>query len=247
MEPNNIENQIREKLNSREIQPTEMAWDRLDAMLSIAEEKKTKRSFGWLYIAASIFVLVSVGMFFFNQKGIVVKPENNVVVNENVIKSSSNENQNSVNRNTGIDNDGLTGFKEQVEKREKENSKTENKTIIAQSLKSFNSINQKTKVNSIKNPLNEVQNKEVIAQKELPKNEEPKTDVISNPINQNQNNAVASIQKTTPTDKKIKVNANSLLSQVDGELEQTFREKVITKISKNYQEVKVALANRNQE
>ena len=41
MAQNNIENQIREKLNSREIQPTEMAWDRLDAMLSVAEEKKT--------------------------------------------------------------------------------------------------------------------------------------------------------------------------------------------------------------
>jgi hypothetical protein len=44
LKPNNIENQIREKLNSREIKPTEMAWDRLDAMLSVAEEKKTARS-----------------------------------------------------------------------------------------------------------------------------------------------------------------------------------------------------------
>ncbi len=43
MEPNKLETQIKEKLNSREIQPTEMAWDRLDAMLSVAEEKKTKR------------------------------------------------------------------------------------------------------------------------------------------------------------------------------------------------------------
>ena len=45
----------------------------------------------------------------------------------------------------------------------------------------------------------------------------------------------------------VKVDAKNLLSQVDGELEQTFRQKIINRIGKNYQEVKVALANRNQE
>ena len=43
----------------------------------------------------------------------------------------------------------------------------------------------------------------------------------------------------------IKVNASSLLSQVDGEVEHTFREKIFTRINKNYQQVKVAVANRN--
>ncbi|MEG1228303.1 MAG: hypothetical protein RSD71_06360, partial [Flavobacterium sp.] len=46
---------------------------------------------------------------------------------------------------------------------------------------------------------------------------------------------------------KVKVNANDLLNQVDGELELSFREKVVTKVNKNYQSVKVALANRNQQ
>ncbi|MNG32444.1 hypothetical protein D3C84_1184600 [compost metagenome] len=46
---------------------------------------------------------------------------------------------------------------------------------------------------------------------------------------------------------KVRVNANDLLNQVDGELELSFREKVITKVNKNYQTVKVALANRNQQ
>jgi hypothetical protein len=51
--------------------------------------------------------------------------------------------------------------------------------------------------------------------------------------------------KSTNSKSTIKVDAKSLLSQVDGEVEQTFREKVITKINKNYKEVKEALANRN--
>ena len=45
----------------------------------------------------------------------------------------------------------------------------------------------------------------------------------------------------------VSINANNLLSQVDNELEPSFREKVIVKINKNYQTVKVALANRNLE
>ena len=45
MEPNKLETQIKEQLNAREIQPSEMAWDRLDAMLSVAEEKKNKTFF----------------------------------------------------------------------------------------------------------------------------------------------------------------------------------------------------------
>jgi hypothetical protein len=56
-----------------------------------------------------------------------------------------------------------------------------------------------------------------------------------------------SILKQVPVNEKIKVDANSLLSEVDRELEQTFREKVITKIGKNYQEIKVVLVTRNQE
>ena len=77
MEPNKVETQIKEQLNAREIQPSEMAWDRLDAMLSVAEEKKTIRSpfltSRFIGIAASVLVLVSLGLFFFNQEETVVK------------------------------------------------------------------------------------------------------------------------------------------------------------------------------
>ena len=55
------------------------------------------------------------------------------------------------------------------------------------------------------------------------------------------------VGKKSISKSSVKVDARNLLSQVDGELDQTFREKVIGKIAKNYQEVKVALANRNQE
>jgi hypothetical protein len=46
---------------------------------------------------------------------------------------------------------------------------------------------------------------------------------------------------------KIKDESNTLLGKVDTDMELTFREKVIKKITKNYKEVKAAIATRNQE
>ena len=82
MEPNKLETQFKEKLNSREIKPTEMAWDRLDAMLAVSEVKKPKRKFTWLYIAASFVGFLLITTVFFNQKEPSVDSKKNIVVIE---------------------------------------------------------------------------------------------------------------------------------------------------------------------
>ena len=43
MAPNNFDNNIKQKFNSRKIEPSAQAWDRLDAMLTVAEEKKHQK------------------------------------------------------------------------------------------------------------------------------------------------------------------------------------------------------------
>lgn len=96
MEPNNFEKDFREKLNQRKIEPSDKAWDRLDAMLSVAEEKKTialssrqARKKKWMYVAASIVGFLLVGMFFFNQKkNTDVTPKDIIVVKEDAKKDS---------------------------------------------------------------------------------------------------------------------------------------------------------------
>lgn len=244
MKPNNIENQIREKLNSREIQPSEMSWDRLDAMLSVAEEKKTKRSFGWLYIAASILVFLSVGLFFINQKEEVSGTDNQIVTKE---VENNKEQNDSVITKQNFTNEIVTQQEEQVA--ETINNKLQ--IINKKSSESFNQNNQKTGVNPIikKEKEIEYQLTEVIAQKDMPRIISQEKIEMPKKVAVNVDDLLASVEKTSKKEAnaKVKVNANSLLSQVDGELEQTFRQKVINRIGKNYQEVKVALANRNQE
>jgi hypothetical protein len=44
MEPNKLEKQFKEQLNSREIQPSEMAWSKLDAMLMAADSGNSEQA-----------------------------------------------------------------------------------------------------------------------------------------------------------------------------------------------------------
>jgi hypothetical protein len=243
MEPNKLENQIREKLHSREIQPSTQAWNRLDAMLSEAEEKKTRRPFGFLFIAASITVLLTVGMLFFTQNGPEIQPKNDVVTSE-----KNDTIQKMVN---GISTPRVENNQEVVSNQPTTNNQQPTTTNQRVSIS-----NQKS---NIQNPLIN-RNKEIeylinssdIALKDLPKistgsqvisgsNKEVMSD--EELLAGLENFAKQSVNKKS----NVKVDAKNLLSQVDGELEQTFRQKVINRIGKNYQELKVALANRNQE
>ncbi|MCF6131016.1 hypothetical protein [Flavobacterium wongokense] len=257
MAPNKLENQIREQLNSREIQPSAQAWDRLDAMLTVAEEKKTKPSYGWLYIAASVLVLLTLGMFLFTQKGSNIQPQNDVVGTE---KKEGTKSLDIMPAGQKVYKDVYTP--EELNNSEfKKSAQQSNKSIIAKSDKSFNQNNQKptnSNQNQSNNPLInhekqiEFKNSSDVAVKDLPKTVDPKPIIVDNrPAAKSDEQLLAgldNVAKQTASQKStVKVDAKSLLSQVDGEVEYTFREKVINKISKNYKEVKVALANRNNE
>jgi arsenate reductase-like glutaredoxin family protein len=242
MEPNNIEKQFREKLNAREIQPSAQAWDRLDAMLSVAEEKKTKRPFGFLFIAASILVFVTLGLFLFNQNNLNIETPNAVV---------GTETKNETNRNT------TNKIQSPIEEQKKEalvtveQKSNNNKSIINQKTTEY----QKNNVNQnqiIKDKTIEFKNSSDVALKDLPKVMEQKVIMVGRPASSKSDeillaNLDQTTIKSTNTKSTIKVNAQSLLSQVDGEVEQSFREKVFNRANKNYQEIKVALANRNNE
>ena len=242
MEPNKFEKQIREQLNSREIQPSSNAWDRLDAMLSVAEEKKTKRSFGWLYIAASILVFVTAGLFFFNQNTSEITPDA-TIVNQEVTKDSVN------NSSEKIQNEVPTEKMQPLVQTEQNTTQpttlnpeptNQNRVSI---IKSNQSIAQKSTPNQQKNSPSQKQ--EVIAQNNQKSEVKNPTPVFSNPINSENKEVVAQNEVNQKPSTKVTVSASSLLSQVDGELELTFREKVLQKVNKNYKEVKVALSTRN--
>jgi hypothetical protein len=241
MEPNKLEKEFREKLNEREINPSNNAWDRLDAMLNVAEETKPKRKYTWMYVAAGFIGFLLISTIYFSQKEAPINNLNDsVVVKEEHVKDSvakPNKPEDKIILKS-LNTDAVV-IKDAKKSSEDENEKV-NQNKINQNQVAEHSIIKETNNENWKN------------------NRKTETKINQTAIADNSKNATVD-QLLTSTEKtlvmakpdqqktKVKVNANDLLSQVDGELELSFREKVINKVNKNYQTVKVALANRNAE
>ncbi|MFV8268506.1 hypothetical protein ACNQGP_01045 [Flavobacterium sp. GT2N3] len=229
MEPNKLETQFKEQLNSREIKPSEIAWSKLDAMLTIAEKPKVK--IPWLLIAASFTGFLLVGTIYFNQNVSKIENQKNKIVIQNsavpkiIIPDTpvklKAEDEKGLVTNVVPKSNYRTNRVPILKERWNVVKDSSNQNQVAR----VSIINQKAIQKSIKSQTSDVTVDELLA-------------VAGNPSKkENQLN-----QKPV-----VHVNASNLLSQVDGELELSFREKVINKVSKNYQTVKVALTNRNLE
>ncbi|WJS96482.1 hypothetical protein NYQ10_08465 [Flavobacterium johnsoniae] len=240
MEPNNFEKDFREKLNERKIEPSNKAWDRLDAMLSIVEEKKPKKKSKrkWLYIAASFIGFLLVGTIFFNQNKNNVEPTETVVVEKETEKDSISKPI--LNKVDSIKSESVIAEKTSEEtliKKEKTNPEASghisNKSINNQS----NQIAESSIIIKNNQEKQSTNNQNAIAENSKKENVDQLLEKAEEKV----------LAQGTTKKAKIKINANELLNQVDGELELSFREKMITKVNKNFQEVKVALSNRNQQ
>ena len=241
MEPNNFEKDFREKLNQREIEPSNKAWDRLDAMLSVAEEKKPikldskKSKRKWLYIAASFIGFLLVGTLFFNQNKNAVKTPETVVVEketetqkESVVEPVLN-NVDSVKTETAI---AEKTSEESINKEERDNNPTSNKIIKKES----NQIAESSIIIKNNQEKQSTNNPTLIAETSKQENVDQLLETAETKI---------LAENAVKSKSKIKINSNDLLDQVDGELELSFREKMIAKINKSYHTVKVAVENRN--
>ena len=240
MEPNNIEKQFRDKLNSREIKPSVNSWDRLDAMLAIVDpsvselaKQKRKRNYRWIYFAASFLGFILIATVFLSQTEEVIDSKHEKVVFE---EKQVQKKDTTLEEVMGIPS----------ENKNTETVSTLEKAVVKQQSKTFekpkaipfieekhsNQVAEVTKEKNNSSPsiINQKTNVTVDADALLASVEQPK------PSQSFSKNAVA-----------IKVNSNELLSEIDDELELSFRERVLKSVSKKYQEVKVAVAKRNVE
>jgi hypothetical protein len=269
MEQTKLENQIKNKLNQRSMTPAAASWDRLDAMLSIAEPSKSelknpKRNWGWMYIAASFLGFVLIATVYFSQT--------ETMIDAGKIPSGVSKNQLVVN---------------QTKLGESKTRLTLNQTQLGES-KTRLALNQtqlgesKTRLALNKTQLGESKTRLVVNQTQLGEN---KTRLANEPIINQKNNPIAvdlkssesqnpevkssttetikpkyissnvllaSVQPATDVEKPIrksdlKIDPKGLLSEVEGELNQTFRETTLERISRNFKTIRTAVANRNKE
>jgi hypothetical protein len=215
------DNKLREKLNTREIQPSSQSWDRLDAMLSL-EEKPKKKAFPFFYIAASVLFAIGITFWFTNENWEVTIPKKNqiVITNENVPLKIEE-----------ID---------KVVSNEISNNKVE--TVLVENIQKSKIRTQNTFA-SQKTPNNSQQltvNKQAVTFKYIsPEN------LLASVENGNQNQISIAISK--PNQTFSKVNANALLSSVEVEIDKEYKESTLDKLKRNFNQVKTAVANRNYE
>ena len=227
MKPNKIDNQIREKLSAREVQPSAQAWDRLDAMLAVSEEKKPKKGYGWFFVAASTILFFGLGFFLFNSN------ETKEINNSNPIVTTINEVMDSTEANKI----------NQISVEKEQSVLVQNEVNFSKTQK-----NKKSKeTNELIKPENDLEEK-ITPNSQL---QTPNSYKYVSP--ENLLAEVETGEKVITSDKKIrpkakmKVDANSLLTNVEKELDENHRETTLDKLNRKFKDAKSALANRNYE
>jgi hypothetical protein len=225
MEQIKLEKEIRQKLSVREITPSINAWDKMDSMLGKETDIQHKGNYNWLYTAASIIGFLLIGTVFFSQTEALIdlKREDIVIVNKNSVSP--------LEENIKIPRVNQSGNSLVVTKVKKTMLNLEDKNLVeSDTLKSATKGISESEIET-KNSNRLIAN--LVSHETI---DELLTSAVVD------NNDKIENEKS-----RLNVDAANLLSQVDGELELSFREKVVQKLGENYKIIKVALNNRNQE
>ena len=237
MEPNNFDKNIQQKFNSRKIEPSAQAWDRLDAMLTVAEEKKQPKNYFWLKIAASFLLFTGMGYVFFqqNQKSEIVQPTNEVVISK---ETPTNEVENTDDSEMVISpetqNELAIATPKATNSVTKKVSKQNDNSKYKSKFDSYLAVTEKQN-ELITNNENKTTQQEQLNQKPTYNYVNPET-LLAEVQGNKKSNGNTNTYKST-----LKVNPNDLLNSVESELDQSFKDKTLTR----FKQAKSAFVNRN--
>ncbi|MBK0370363.1 hypothetical protein [Flavobacterium agrisoli] len=216
MEQNKVDAEFKKQLNLREIKPNTAAWDKLEMMLD-AQQHQTKNQpkRSVFWYVAASFVGLALIGTYFLNEP---KMEFKNLQNPVVIEAKKEG--------------SVVNSRPQQETKVK-NEKVENshKVILKPETIVLLSTKEEKKVEQEKQIVPEKTQNSIKADSNV--------DLLLEEAEQNL------AQRPSEINPNIKVDASKLLWQVDNELEPSFREKVIHKVSQNFHAVKVAISNRN--
>ena len=233
MEQDNFNKNIQEKFNFRTIEPSETAWNKLDAMLTLAEEKKQPKIFFWLSIAATFLLFMGVGYVFFQQnEKTKLMPSTEEIVTSKTNSETETQKQNTKESSVSFEN-------------ELANNATKSTTLETKKSTTIHTAQKEnTKLDVYETALLK---QEVITANEI-KKEGIKQEIKETTFNYTTpETLLAEVQgekkpsNTVSFKSSLRVNPNELLQAVESELDQTFKEKTITKLK----QAKSVFVNRN--
>ena len=241
MEPNKFDKNIKVKMEARTIAPSADAWGELESMLATAETSKSKKKRRtWVFIAAGLIgFLFLTTVFNLNFDSKLILKSAPAVVDRNKIALPKKEEM--------VIKEGVAAEKERTQ-----NSKP--MQVVVTKVTPRKITNGKEDQLSVTTVATIVKEKESLA-----------SDLATKDIATASNNKyisatelLATVTNTkldkSGTEKTINfpkqsytVNPKSLLSSAETELNQTFRETALIKLSKNFNSIKTVLVNRNYE
>lgn len=240
---------IKKTLEKRRIEPSAASWDSLANRLDVADKKKIKMPFWWMGIAASLIgVLLMTNVFFKDNPADAQKPVI-VDVQKPVDKKLLTE---------PVSGQHLATESETVKNVEM----TEKETSINQFIKDKNTLDLATPIQStIAKTEKTATSEQVELEAEKQSFEDKKVSEIVAHINeiksQGQTVTDADIEalllkaqkeitfQSVLKESTMTVDANSLLQDVESELQQSFRNKIFEALKNSYETVKTAVAERN--
>ena len=196
MQTNNLDNNIKEKLQNRAFQPSASAWERLSAQLDEQPKQKKRGWFFYIGAAASILLLITIGFQIFSKNDDQIVPEN-IITNETIdIEKVDKRIDKFINE--------IPAEKAIVNTDEVEEKQKNKKTVISTKENSYPKQKQViiAKNNEIKNNktvITQVVENEIIIDKKTPN--KTKLDLNNNALQQNKNS-------------RIKINSDDLLFAV---------------------------------
>lgn len=252
MAPIKFEENIKEKLENRTINPSANAWETLSKNLENTPQTQSKNKFWWLTIAASFIGMLLVYNIMFNNTSQTIPNQNVVEINTEYLKEINNAN-NTIEKATKVEpraaqvntqNQTVTTGKQlksvqTQNNNSKEKAKKYNTTLVKTETKT-NKIKTVTSIAGSGLKVNKATiNIETVAQTQTVE----KPVVLDDEIEQLLKAAQSKVSKTA-TQTTVVLDHNSILNEVEDDLERTFRDKILTVVKDGFYSAKDVMAER---
>lgn len=239
MAPNKFEKQLKDTLERRTIAPSKKAWSQLDMQLDVQKNRR-KFPFWWFSIAAT-FLGVFMAVFIFNDKPDPINVVIEDVKNEILLPSKTNQ----INKQNKVTKT-ITSPELVVDK---VNVKPKNKAVINKNKATIQSV-QAEKSNTVLVVNDKIKSEDKVTIASATNSEKPidktsQTTTITSEADLLLKEAYSDVQDNYNTYIPEKIDANSLLEDVEMKSEKSLKNRLFHAVKSGYETLKTTVAERD--